>query len=296
MLFCYGALNMLEQTESHTESEFEPSAVEAMPSMEITDGDGCMRRLYLSKMAAVHELSLELAHDVNNPLAVLSVCAERLKTLLVQTNVTDDRLVRLAEMIERNTTRISSIIRGLNPADQAYEDGGCSRVGVQALLTQILASLTPRLACCQIDIHRSGEDVEFMVNCQVIHLRQAVLNVLTNAIEAVRSDGSAERWIAIDVREQAESIAIAISDSGPGVPTSIVEKIMRPFFSTKPPEKNAGLGLSLSAAILEANGGRLYLDPSAPHTCFIISLPKVSLQNDSLPNRFSEGSGTHFFT
>jgi signal transduction histidine kinase len=67
--------------------------------------------------------------------------------------------------------------------------------------------------------------------------------------------------------------AIAVTDSGPGIPKEIVDKIMQPFFTTKPVGKGTGLGLSLSAGIMQTHGGALVIDSSCANTKFILEFP-----------------------
>ena len=99
-----------------------------------------------------------------------------------------------------------------------------------------------------------------------------LLNLLNNSYDAVVDQP--ERWIKVDVLDKNELLEIAVTDSGPGIPAPIAEKIMSPFFTTKPPGKGTGLGLSISSNIMTDHGGSLTVDGSSPHTRFVISLLK----------------------
>jgi C4-dicarboxylate-specific signal transduction histidine kinase len=68
---------------------------------------------------------------------------------------------------------------------------------------------------------------------------------------------------------------ITFTDSGPGIPKEVAQKIMHPFFTTKDPGKGTGLGLSISNSMIEKAGGRLYYDSNSANTKFVIELPKV---------------------
>jgi signal transduction histidine kinase len=70
-----------------------------------------------------------------------------------------------------------------------------------------------------------------------------------------------------------ERFRIKFTDSGPGIPPEIVDKLMQPFFTTKGPGKGTGLGLSISKGIIESHDGKFYVDQNSPNTCFVIELP-----------------------
>jgi signal transduction histidine kinase len=102
-------------------------------------------------------------------------------------------------------------------------------------------------------------------------IRQVLLNLLTNAIHAVNSEGT----ITIAVKDDGDSQEITVSDTGPGIPRENLAKIFEPFFSTKGPGQGTGLGLFVSRGIIEKLGGTIGVDSKIGHgACFSIRLPK----------------------
>src|SRR4029077_10772522 len=99
---------------------------------------------------------------------------------------------------------------------------------------------------------------------------QVLLNLLSNAYDAVENQD--ERWVRIAVDIHDDEVQIGVLDSGPGVPDDIAARIMEPFYTTKEIGRGTGLGLSLSKGIAEAHGGRLELDPHARPTRFTLTL------------------------
>ncbi len=97
-----------------------------------------------------------------------------------------------------------------------------------------------------------------------------LLNLLTNAIDAVK--GTSVRWIAVETRISEDYVDVLVSDSGPGIPAALREKIMEPFFTIKDVNQGTGLGLSISRKIAHDHGGELVLEPAAPHTTFRVRL------------------------
>ena len=112
------------------------------------------------------------------------------------------------------------------------------------------------------------------LDCRPVQISQVLLNLLSNALDAV--ENTENPWIAIEAEAipEKQEIEIRITDSGPGIPNAVAEKMMNPFFTTKPSGKGTGLGLSISTRIMQEHGGTLRLDRSHPYTQFILRLPR----------------------
>jgi two-component system, LuxR family, sensor kinase FixL len=97
-----------------------------------------------------------------------------------------------------------------------------------------------------------------------VHLLQVLLNLVMNSIHAVQSRPPDARRIVVEARTDGakSNVEIVVSDSGPGIPDTIVDEIFKPFFTTKP--EGMGMGLALSRTIVEAHGGRLWADNITP--------------------------------
>ncbi|HET6283919.1 MAG TPA: ATP-binding protein, partial [Polyangia bacterium] len=111
------------------------------------------------------------------------------------------------------------------------------------------------------------------VHCRSIQISQILLNLLSNAHDAVEK--SAAPWVRISVDAEGAQVRIAVIDSGPGVSPALEPRIMEPFFTTKEVGKGTGLGLSVSKGIAESHGGRLSYDRSSAHTRFVLTLPRA---------------------
>ena len=115
-------------------------------------------------------------------------------------------------------------------------------------------------------------DPGIVVACRPTQIAQVILNLLNNAYDAVSL--LPEKWIRLTVTAvSAGAVEICITDSGHGVPTTILDKIMQPFFTTKEVGRGVGLGLSISQQIIDDHRGKLYLDASHPNTRFVVELP-----------------------
>jgi signal transduction histidine kinase len=132
---------------------------------------------------------------------------------------------------------------------------------------------TERFRQHNIDLVIDPIEPGLYVECRGVQIAQVLLNLLSNAHDAV--DGARERRVRIAVDNDDRDVRIAVSDSGPGIPPEIRARIMEPFFTTKEIGKGTGLGLSVSKGIAEAHGGRLALDPEARETRFVLTLRRV---------------------
>ena len=111
------------------------------------------------------------------------------------------------------------------------------------------------------------------VTCSPGHLNQAVMNILTNAIQSSAPGGAVGLSTVADDAE----VRILVSDDGPGVPEELAERIFDPFFTTRPVGEGTGLGLSIAHAVVAANGGTITLDRAAGGgAVFAIHLPRTS--------------------
>jgi C4-dicarboxylate-specific signal transduction histidine kinase len=115
---------------------------------------------------------------------------------------------------------------------------------------------------------------ELRVDCRPAQITQILVNLLSNAHDAV--ERTAQPWVHIAVEVQGQSpgddVRLVVTDSGPGIPPEIAGRIMEPFFTTKAIGRGTGLGLSVSRGIAETHGGRLELDTRSARTRFVLTL------------------------
>jgi C4-dicarboxylate-specific signal transduction histidine kinase len=114
----------------------------------------------------------------------------------------------------------------------------------------------------------------FVVYCIASQLSQVLVNLFNNAIDAVRDLD--DRWVRVTAERDTDDVVIRVVDGGAGIPSEVSERIMKPYFTTKPRGLGTGLGLSISRSLIESRGGSLSLDTDAAHTTFVIRLPAKS--------------------
>ena len=100
---------------------------------------------------------------------------------------------------------------------------------------------------------------------------QVLLNLINNSFDAIQGQESA--WIRIHGQSSGGKFILRVSDSGSGIPDEVVDKMMNPFFTTKPVGKGTGLGLSVARGLINEHGGELSYELFEGHTSFVIELP-----------------------
>jgi C4-dicarboxylate-specific signal transduction histidine kinase len=130
-----------------------------------------------------------------------------------------------------------------------------------------------------IDVVPIAEDLR--VECRSVQISQILLNLLSNAYDAVETQE--RRRVRITVESDPGRVYIGVADSGPGIPYELRGRIMEPFFTTKGVGQGTGLGLSVSRGLAELHGGDLALDPSSQETRFVLALPRVVARPEPPP-------------
>ncbi len=229
------------------------------------------------KLAAIGELSSGIAHEINNPLAIMGQETEWIKHLLKGDNLqapgaTDelrDSLREIVSQVERCkeiTHKLLDFARKKEPLIQAAD--------VNRLIEDMARLVEKEATQNNIKLIRGYDKNLPRVSTDPPLLRQVVLNILNNAAYAIGRDGT----ITIATRQPtADSIELTFSDTGCGIPKEQLEKIFDPFFTTKPPGKGTGLGLSISHSIIVKLGGRITAASEiGKGTTFTIHLPVAS--------------------
>lgn len=228
---------------------------------------------YASRMAALGEMAGGIAHEINNPLAVIALNVRAIKNAMTSNSLKEDFLANVVSDLEDTTKRISRIIQGLRNISRDSEGVSKTPVSLEEIFEDVLSLCSERFKQNGIKlITNLGPDIPTMqVLCDRIQLSQVLLNLVNNAFDAVQ--GLASPWVRLQVDEGAENVQIRVMDSGSGIDQSIQEKMFTPFYTSKEVGKGTGLGLSISASIMKKHGGSLTYDNISGNTCFLITLP-----------------------
>jgi len=235
------------------------------------------QQAHQERLSVLGEIAAVMAHELNNPLAAISMFSQ----MLLKGLDTGSGVRSHAEVIYRNTESCKATIRALldmattsNSEFDEFDVGG-----LVADVTQLLAPVA----------QRAGGRVTIGTQTSVsqafgdeLHLRQAVVNLVMNAIQAF--NGGQKGLVTLDTVDRGHEVAIIVRDNGAGIPDEVREHIFEPFFTTKPRGDGTGLGLPTSRRIVDAQGGRLTLVESGPQgTVFEIVVPRPAAASRPLP-------------
>ena len=229
-----------------------------------------------SKMASLGEMAGGVAHEINNPLAIISGNAWRLEKELTADAPDLTRARESVAVVADMTKRIAKIVRALHTFARDGSADLPEETSVQSLMSQVEALCTERFKAHGVALSIVFPDCPLELSCRTVQISQILVNLLNNAFDAVSEQPSgAGRWVRLEVAAVTGAVTIAVTDSGGGIPAAVAGKIFDPFFTTKPVGKGTGLGLSISASIAKDHGGTLILDQTGPNTRFVLTLPRA---------------------
>jgi two-component system, NtrC family, sensor kinase len=237
--------------------------------------------VHSAKMTAIGNMAGGVAHEINNPLAVICARSDMMIDAIQSGKATLQELEAAFVNIRKTGFRIARIIKGLLAISRESGPPRVVSMEAKSLFEDALALSEQKLKMCgaQVSLDTAAENLRIL--CCPVQITQVLTNVFSNACDAMES--SEKREIVIEIHAGADYADIRVSDTGNGIPESIRPKIMDPFFTTKPPGKGTGLGLSISKGLVESQDGQLFLDTSAPRTTFVIRLPVAAARVERAP-------------
>ncbi len=223
-----------------------------------------------SKYAELGMMSAGIAHEINNPLAVIQARTSQLLRIYNK----DDKKEELASGLEQilyTSERIGRTIQGVREFVYHDEKSPPKEVSLKQLMDDVMAFTGQRIKNHGVSLRFYGLE-KYHVLGNKIQLEQIILNLLNNSFDAI--EFLSDKWIEVSAHKNDNMIQLYFKDSGKGIPKDIASKIMEPFFSTKQEGKGTGLGLALARGIAEKHKGSLRYLPDMPHTTFLLEIPE----------------------
>lgn len=219
------------------------------------------------KLAAMGQLVSGVAHEINNPAAIISGFAQ---TLMLDDLRPEQR--EIVEMVRDEAMRIGQITTNLL-AFARMSGPERSLVDVNELVRRTHTLRAYHLNTLNVSVQLELDDAEPRVWANVSELQQMLLNLLINAEQALETHPG-PRSITLRTRSDQAEVRIECRDSGPGIPSDIRTRIFDPFFTTKPEGVGTGLGLSICYGIVKGHGGRIWVESEPGHgASFVVALP-----------------------
>lgn len=228
--------------------------------------------VHSAKLASLGTLSAGVAHELNQPLAIIRGISQQMQDEEgVSDFMRDDLLV-----IEGQTTRMMKIVKHLRTFSRAgsYER---SAIDLNQTISDCFILIGAQLKAHDVEVELDLSEEKPFVMGDANELEQVFLNLITNARDAL--EGQAGAKLTIRSRIDGDQIIVEFADNGTGVPEEIAAHIFDPFFTTKEPGKGTGLGLSISHGIIDKHQGKISLRNEGG-AVFQIVLPRAQEETD----------------
>jgi len=228
------------------------------------------RLAQVTRVQAMGELAAAIAHEVNQPLtAIITNGNFSLRQFASATPNADELRAAIIEIVNDGTraSAVISRIRGL------LMKGTPRRVelDINQIIQDVSVLLRNELSRNRVSLRTEhASDLPRLLG-DPVQLEQVLINLIMNAIEAMRTSIEGSREILIRSAKNADGVLVQVQDSGPGIEAELADRIFEPFFTTKP--EGTGMGLSISRSIIESHGGQLSLVPASQSAMFQFALP-----------------------
>lgn len=225
-----------------------------------------------SKLASLGELSAGIAHEINNPLAIILGTVNQIS----RNGENYEKMSHKIEAIRKASERISKIVGGLKKFSRSSVGNDYSICFLSEIIKETLIMTEAKSKKFNTPVNCEIQS-EGRIYCDQVEIEQVLINLINNAIDAVRDKN--ERWVKIELFDDAQVVVLRVVDSGSGVPKNVQDKIFEPFFTTKPIGEGTGLGLSIAKGIIDEHKATIQIIGEMKNTCFEIRFQKALEKN-----------------
>ena len=227
---------------------------------------------HLNRLGVMGELTASLAHEVLHPIATARNNARAGMRFLEMSPPNLGEVMEALACVVRDADRAKDIVGGIRdhikkspPRNELFDLNGA--------IDEVIVMVRNAIDRNRVAVHTHLKDGIISVRGDRVQLQQVVLNLILNAVEAMSSAGEGPRELSISTElSEANGILVAVRDSGPGVDPEYLDLVFHPFHTTKP--SGMGMGLSICRSIVDAHGGRLWVDANKPRgAVFQFTLP-----------------------
>ncbi len=210
----------------------------------------------VQKLAILGELAAGVAHEINNPMMIISQEAEIIGLLVDRSDLAGtpqaEEIRESVQQIKEQVARCGGITQGMLQAARK-RDAVAQPVDINHLVEDMVVLVEREAAMSGVGVVRMYSERIPPVATDGPMLRQVVLNLLSNAAQAIKDGGK----IFVTTALRDDTVLVEIRDTGPGITSENMDKLFSPFFTTKPAGQGTGLGLSISLRIVNELGGTL---------------------------------------
>ncbi len=241
-----------------------------------------IKSINTSKLASIGEMAAGLAHEINNPLAVIVARTDLLMIKLESNQLEVDQIRGSMEKISQMAGRISKIIDSVRKLSRGNTTSELTEIDLNEVIDDVMSLVQEKGKNLEIELTSQLHSPLYVISNYTL-ISQVVINLINNAIDELRRDEyqNLKKSITISSEEDESFVILRVQDSGKGIPTHVREKMFTPFFTTKEVGQGTGIGLSLSLGLVKELKGELFLDPQPLPTVFVFKLPKANRVADT---------------
>lgn len=227
-----------------------------------------------AKLASLGEMAAGIAHEINNPLTIISGSIFKIKRRFKKLELEDEELDKSIQRISDTTKRIADIVKSMRTISRDGNDDENVMVNLGEIVEEGVFLISEKIKMSLVDLDINVGEENSQIYGKATQVSQIVMNLISNSLDALCENEIENKIIRVETKDTTSHIILSISDNAGGIPQEIVEKIFNPFFTTKEVGKGTGLGLSLSKSIMENHGGELKLTQKNGLTTFSLFFPK----------------------
>ncbi len=234
------------------------------------------------KMATLGLMAAGIAHEINQPLNVIQVCADfLLKMTSKKAAISEEDMASIANDIGRNVQRAADIIRHMRDFSRQAE-AVKTQISINSPIRDVLKVLGHQIKAHEVELFVSLDEDLPPILASHNRLEQVFINLVTNAVDAMDEKGARpdcgqyRKRLEVVTRLERGMVSARITDNGIGMPIEVQKRIFEPFFTTKSVGKGTGLGVSISYGIVKDYDGILEVDSEPGQgTSFVVRFPPV---------------------
>jgi two-component system sensor kinase FixL len=232
------------------------------------------RFLKEKRIEALSHMAGGLAHEINNPLAIIhGAASDLLHAAEAVESLPADKVRMACQRIVKTSDRATRILHGLKGFGREASKDPMDIASLYEIVDQCLELQGARFERHDVDLRIDLQPDLPYIACRETQIGQIITNLLNNAFDAVVIENGTQRSVTLSAACSKDQLWVDVTDSGPGLEDEVKAHLMEPFFTTKEIGRGMGIGLSLSRAIAQDHGGSLTLRDDTQNTCFRLVLP-----------------------
>ena len=229
-----------------------------------------------SKMITLGEMAAGMAHELNQPLNAISIAAENISQQAARGRAeVPEHILQKIDRIKQQIARAAVITDQMRIFGRKATESNTA-FDLKNAISNVIDLVVAQLKMDQIDLTQILHDDQIMTWGHQIRFEQVLLNLVSNASFSIKSSGKSHKQIKIEVTlANKDTVRVAVSDTGTGIPEEALKRIFEPFYTTKDVGVGTGLGLSVSYGIVHDMGGVMFAENTGNGAQIIVHLKKV---------------------